>query len=265
MRDGVVDFVMRGLDPRIHDAAPFGKNDARYFARRVIIGGVGVRILSDHDFRPVGGRIGLSRAPSAVSVSPRRAPPMAGSTPRVIESEGFDVADFVTRAGRRPCAVAYAGGLGGIRAQEAARQPALARLRLPTGLPPAQRNRARARATLLAERPALLRARLAGLLPRALERRRLRPLLDTDADRLHVDLRLAASLALLVPSFAIVPCAPCGNSPLSYLCIVYLAHGCYRNRGLSLFENVSIFSIAASTAPNASGGHRFLQSIHKMK
>ena len=68
--------------------------------------------------------------------------------------------------------------------RQAPRQ-ALARLRLSARLPAARGGRARARAAVFrGVRPALLRAGVAALLSRALERRRLRPLLYADADRL---------------------------------------------------------------------------------
>src|SRR5450759_806850 len=82
------------------------------------------------------------------------------------------------------------------RAQEAPCDSSLARIRLFAGLPASRSDRARARGALLqALRAAVLRSCVAALLPRALERRRLRPLLYADADRADVELRPIAPKA----------------------------------------------------------------------
>src|ERR1017187_9351283 len=153
-----------------------------------------------------------------------RALPADGMGPRQIRfhtlskcRKAFHAANTVSRTRRRLCAVAPAGAPGRAgekpgrrdakahRAKEETRPPPLARLRLPARLPPARGDRARAGGALLGQWPALLRPGLAALLPRALERRRLRPLLYADADRLHVELRAVTHSPRRTARLALTP------------------------------------------------------------
>src|SRR5262249_30569321 len=91
---------------------------------------------------------------------------------------------------RPPCCT-LAGSRGALRAcaQETKCDQALARLWFLTRLSPTRSDRTRARGALLQSlRPAILRPSLAGLLSRKMEWRRVRSLLDADADWADVEL-----------------------------------------------------------------------------
>ena len=91
----------------------------------------------------------------------------------------------------RPCCCALAGSSGTLRAcgQETKCDQALARLWFLTRLSLAGSDRTRTCCALLQGlRPAILRPSVAGLLSRKMERRRVRPLLDADADWADVEL-----------------------------------------------------------------------------
>src|ERR1039458_1761656 len=105
---------------------------------------------------------------------------------------GFNAARSLRHHRHRGCPLAGAGGT--VRACAPCDQAppcgsSLARLRFLARLSPARSDRTRARGALQqGVRPAILRPSLAGLLPRALERRRVRSLLDADADWADVEL-----------------------------------------------------------------------------
>src|ERR1039458_6121262 len=107
-------------------------------------------------------------------------------------ASGFNAARSLRHHRHRGCPLAGAGGT--VRACAPCDQAppcgsSLARLRFLARLSPARSDRTRARGALQqGVRPAILRPSLAGLLPRALERRRVRSLLDADADWADVEL-----------------------------------------------------------------------------
>jgi hypothetical protein len=92
---------------------------------------------------------------------------------------------------RRPPCCALASSRGALRAhaQETKCDQALARLWFLTRLSPTRGDRTRTRCALLQGlRPTVLRSSVAGLLSRKMERRRVRSLLDADADWADVEL-----------------------------------------------------------------------------
>src|SRR5262249_44533972 len=108
-----------------------------------------------------------------------------------------------------------AAGLGGIAGEAAGH--AIERFRLPAGLSSTRGGRARGPADLLAPSSHLL-VRLAGMVPRALERRRFWSVLDADADRQCVELRALTSAAARAPEHRVFLAGPvrpvAGRRPL---------------------------------------------------